>query len=178
MYKRQGLVREAYDGSYGIPADLNKSLEWMRKAAKAGNRTEQYNLGLVYDEGKGVAVDYRMAAYWYRKADAKGLAKASYNLGLLYLDGHGVTKNPIKATQLFSKAAQAGDSLAANMLAISYRDGTGVIKDAGNCYYWGTISVALGTKSNLPNQCSQVSYLPASEVRRIEERAQRFLQSI
>ncbi len=40
-------------GSYGLPSDLNESLNWFRKAAEQGDVTSQQELAAAYEFGEG-----------------------------------------------------------------------------------------------------------------------------
>ena len=53
-----------------------EDLEKLRKKARRGDATAQYNLGLMYKSGKGLTEDKVEAAKWFRKAAEQGLAEA------------------------------------------------------------------------------------------------------
>ena len=47
-------------------------MEWLIKAAKAGDAVSQYNLAENYRTGVGAEKDLDLAAYWYRRAARQG----------------------------------------------------------------------------------------------------------
>ena len=51
--------------------DYEIALEECRTAAKQGNATAQFNLGLIYRKGNGVERDDEEAARWYRNRDTQ-----------------------------------------------------------------------------------------------------------
>ena len=74
---------EAYKNSAG----------WFEMAAKQGNPSAQYNLGVLYNHGRGVKKDYTLARKWYERAAAQKDANALYSLGVLYHLGQGVSQD-------------------------------------------------------------------------------------
>jgi len=60
--------------------DYYDAFEMFLDAAKVGNATAQYNVGLCYDTNSGVWRDDQAAEEWYRKAAEQGIGKAQYNL--------------------------------------------------------------------------------------------------
>ena len=56
----------------GVPVDYNQALSLFHKAAEKGDKTAQYNIGLMYEEGKGVEKNYELARGWYQKAAENG----------------------------------------------------------------------------------------------------------
>ena len=86
-----------------------------KKAAKKGDTSAIYNLGLKYYKGdSGIPIQYKKALHWYQTAlntkcasnlalcDAKHCA--AHDLALMYLHGYGVEKNLNKAKQLFQQS--------------------------------------------------------------------------
>ena len=54
-----------------------KRMEWLHKAAKAGNKRAQYQLGLCYYYGRfGIEKDQSLATAWFKEAAKAGLRKA------------------------------------------------------------------------------------------------------
>lgn len=54
-----------------------KRMKWLHKAAKAGNKRAQYQLGLCYYYGRfGIKKDQSLATTWFKKAAKAGLRKA------------------------------------------------------------------------------------------------------
>jgi TPR repeat protein len=57
---------------YLVEKDMEKGLEWYRKAADLGNARSMYALGYAYQCGQGVETDLAEAAKWYEKAALAG----------------------------------------------------------------------------------------------------------
>lgn len=53
--------------------DARAGAAWYVRAATAGHRLAQFNLGMAYRLGKGVDRDEQKAAYWFAKAAEQGL---------------------------------------------------------------------------------------------------------
>jgi TPR repeat protein len=87
-------------------------------AAKQGQATAQYNLGIMYDSGDGVPENDSEAVKWWRKAADQGYVKAQHNLAYMYATGAGVPENSISAYVWFSMAKTQGETNAANNLDI------------------------------------------------------------
>jgi Hint domain/Sel1 repeat len=64
-----------FDGR-GVSKDFAEAIKWYSKAADHGDRTAQYNLGLMYDRGLGVPKDHVAAATWFQKAADHGHTEA------------------------------------------------------------------------------------------------------
>ena len=54
-------------------------MKWYTLAAKQGDASAQYNLGLMYDNGTGVLQDYVRAHMWFNIAAISGDKYASKN---------------------------------------------------------------------------------------------------
>jgi hypothetical protein len=52
--------------------DINKSLEWHKRAAEAGYAEAQYGLGVLYANGQYVPQDIAQAQSWFQKAADQG----------------------------------------------------------------------------------------------------------
>ena len=61
----------------GVEQDYSKALEWLKKAADAGNSAAMYNIGYMYEYGKGVEQDYTKALEWYTRSYNSGYKDAS-----------------------------------------------------------------------------------------------------
>ena len=105
-------------------------------AAKQGEVTAQYNVGICYLMGVGVEKDDREGAKWLRKAADQGFAYAQSNLGILYDNGVGVAEDDAEAVKWYRKAAEQGDAYAQFNLAMMYYNGKGVTKDYDEAVKW------------------------------------------
>ena len=80
-----------------------------RAGANAGDKIDQYNLGLCYYKGNGVTKDYAQAVYWYRKAAEQGVAQAQNYLASCYYFGNGVEKDGNTALYWYEQAIKNED---------------------------------------------------------------------
>lgn len=86
----------------------DEGLQWLERAAIAGDPKAQSNIGYLLLEGKQVQPDDEKAAFWLRRASDAGVAAASSMLGDLYRDGRGVPQDSIEAGRLYRAALDAG----------------------------------------------------------------------
>ncbi len=106
-----------------------KSLEKIKKWAKRGIASAQYELGRIIEYGYIVQLDYTKAMIWYKKAAPKGMIKAYTQMGYLYESGLGIPKDYKKAMQSYKAAADKGDFTANFNIAQMYEKGLGVEKN-------------------------------------------------
>jgi len=116
--------------------DYLTALNILRSLAASGNRSAQYNLGMMYVQGKGVAPDYAQAAAWYRKAALQGDADAQRALASMYQYGKGVPQSNVEAANWYRKAAEQGDGTAQFNLGVMYSQGEGVTPNVVEAYRW------------------------------------------
>ncbi|MDR1111875.1 MAG: sel1 repeat family protein [Deltaproteobacteria bacterium] len=92
-------MARAYELGDGVPKDVAKAIEWYEKAARNGNESAMYNLGVIHELGlKGGEADAGQAAFWYGKAMEKGNTNAMASLGYLFETGGGsIEADPFKA---------------------------------------------------------------------------------
>jgi TPR repeat protein len=67
-----------------LAKNLAQAANWYRKAADAGDKVAQHNLGVLYRDGLGVEKNEAEALAWFQKSAEQGYAKAQLNLGQLY----------------------------------------------------------------------------------------------
>lgn len=96
------------------------------QGAKAGDRCDQYKVGLRYWYGIGVAEDNHLAAYWLQKSADEGVIEAEYYIGWMYLYGLGVPQNEVLGIHWLTSSALNGDATAQGNLGFAYQYGVGV----------------------------------------------------
>lgn len=126
------------------PSHERETFLWFERAAKQGNVSAEYNLGVLYQYGRGVAKDGKKSLEWYEHAAAKGHAGAMNNLGAAYGKGDIVEKDDKKAAEWYRKAAEKGLPLAMYNLANAYNSGRGVRRDRVEAQKWYRKAADLG----------------------------------
>ena len=86
-----------YRKGLGVRQDDTTARMWFSYAAKQGNNSAKYNIGVMYKNGLGVPQDYTEAVKWYRMAAEQGVAKAQNSLGMMYHEGLGVPQDNVQA---------------------------------------------------------------------------------
>ena len=93
---------------YGIEIPEREKVEWLQKAADAGNTFALCNLGVRYQLGKGVEKNEKMAMQLFRKSAKLNEPSAYYALYICYTNGRGVRKNRPLALKYLHKSAELG----------------------------------------------------------------------
>jgi GTPase SAR1 family protein len=127
-----------YSNGKGVPANPEKRLEWLRKAAEGGHPAAQAILGLDYWEGYGVQQDRKEAAKWFLRAAERGQLDAQFMMCVVYYAGLGMTKDGKEAfkwctkvveKQNFSEDYRTTTGSAYYFLGNMYQNGYGVDQD-------------------------------------------------
>lgn len=113
-----------------------KTVASFTQAAKKGDATAQFNLGLAYEHGWGVRENLPEAALWYAKAAEQGHAAAQLNLGLMYYVGRGVQQDAKHGFLLFQKSAGQGNATAQFNMGNVYLKGEGVAASDATAVSW------------------------------------------
>lgn len=90
--------------------------------ALRGDKTAEFQVGVMYERGLGVDKNETQAIKWYEKSALQGHIDAQYNIGIMYASGRGVEQNDGFAMMWLSLAAKQGDKEARKLL-LSIIDG-------------------------------------------------------
>jgi hypothetical protein len=166
----------AHTFGQGVPKDLDKAYQFLRRAADQGHAEAQNAVGVFHYNGMGSAKkDPAEAARWYRKGAEQGLAKAQNNLGLMLVAGDGVKQDEAEAAKWFRAAAEQGFANGQYNLGMSLRDGHGVEKDPVQAHQW----LALAARQNFPGSADSLKELEArmkpEEITEAKKRAAAFV---
>lgn len=123
-------------GRGGVAVDVDRAVEWYRKAAAQGNSLAQSNLCIRYGEGQGVEKDLDEALRLCRLAAAQDHPKAFDRLGWMYQFGLGVAVDLAEAFRYYERSAKLGDANGQNNLGYLYEQGWGVNRDLQQALYW------------------------------------------
>lgn len=136
----QYALARLYADGLGTPADAEKALKWLTRAAQAPVPVPaaQVQLGNYYAEGyppyikpdAEKAFELTLAA-----AEAENRA-ARYRVALMYLNGQGTEKNEKRAFHFMRLSARDGLTQAQKALSDMYRNGTGVAQDDYGVFSW------------------------------------------
>lgn len=123
----------------------DETIRWYTKAAEAGDRGSQFELGEMYNRmndlgqsGKsrpyGITdadCDFESAMKWYLKAAKSKYPHpgAMYRIGMLYLEGQGVPQNTETAIKWLELGAKGGAGWASEALTELYRSGKATKKN-------------------------------------------------
>jgi TPR repeat protein len=124
--------------------DYAAALKEWSPLAKQGDKTSQYNLGIMFYKGHGVVRDFKEALYWFHKAADQDDATARFWLGLMHHNGEGVPQNLFRAIRWYELAAAQGDKFAQHALGKLYRDGQGLQKDEKLAFKWIELAAEQG----------------------------------
>ncbi len=118
-----------YNGEWWLEQDLEKSLEYHKKAAELGNADAMFELYVYYSTGQGVEQDNEVALEWCRKAAELGQFRACYNMGGFYATGNGVPQDINLCVQWYEKASELGNGKASATLGVMYKMGEELPQD-------------------------------------------------
>ncbi|MEM7540918.1 MAG: tetratricopeptide repeat protein [Pseudomonadota bacterium] len=93
------------------------------RAAKSGEVTAQFYLGLAYQKGWGAVADKPKARQWYEEAARQGSNKARVNLAQMLLRNPLDEQSAAQAISLLSSAVAAGDLKATHELGLAWYHG-------------------------------------------------------
>ena len=84
--------------------NVNKGIQYFKRASKKGNPTARYNMGL-YSLQSG---DEKRAFFYFKESAFNGLSRGMFQLARCYSKGIGGPQNDEKSEYWLSKAAEAG----------------------------------------------------------------------
>ena len=131
----QGGVKIHESGTKDPDCTTPEEISACHDAAKAGDQSAQYQLGLLYqyeDDSKSIS--------WFRKAAEQGHAEAQSELGTMYWGENDLEE----ALRWWRKGAENGIADAQLNLGGMYDDGDFVPKDYVLAYMWLSLSAARG----------------------------------
>lgn len=102
-----------FEGKGGVEKDIDKSIEWFKKAGQLGSSAALNNIGYIY----GTMGNYKAAISWYEKAANLGDVVAMLNLSNTYRNEY---NNKILAQKWLKKAESLTDTAAIRRVAEFY----------------------------------------------------------
>ncbi len=104
--------------------------------AEQGNKSAQYDVGMMYEKGRGTDHSARQAVHWLSMSARQGQATAIAELGILYLQGRAVAADYSKAFSLLSSAANQNIPNAQFYLGRVYELGKGTRRNLDMALNW------------------------------------------
>ena len=112
----------------------------LNKAAEAGDKNSQFDLGLICAQGADLAT----AVSWWTRAAEQGHTTAQYNLGFMASHGQGAPQDYAAAQRWYKLSAGAGNVGAMYNLGVMFEQGDGVGADPAEAARWFEKAAALG----------------------------------
>lgn len=81
------------DPQHGVKQDRPRALKLLEEAARKGESSAAFRLGMLLDDGDGVPQDRARAMAYFRAAAAGGASEALHNIGAAYASGRGVKRD-------------------------------------------------------------------------------------
>jgi hypothetical protein len=107
--KAEAALGEMLLRGEGIPKDEARAVALLEKAARAGNSSAAFRIGMLLANGEnGVAKDPTRALAYFRAAAAGGEAEAFHNIGAAYASARGVKRDYGEALGWLIVARQKG----------------------------------------------------------------------
>lgn len=98
-----------HENGHGVRKNIDRAMDWYRRAAGQGHDGAQFVLGLNYANGlNGVKEDLPEGAKWLGLAAEQGNHLAQHELGALYEWGRGVTRDFAQAHKWYTLASNQG----------------------------------------------------------------------
>lgn len=116
--------------------DKESAVQWLAKAAAAGNISAQNQLASAYLRGQGVAQDDNKAFALYSQTAAHGNAVGEMGLSYLYRTGRGVPQDKYQSLQWSVKAGEQGNGIALGYIGHAYIEGDVLAKDPDRAAYF------------------------------------------
>ncbi len=135
-------VGDCYLQGRGVFQSFPDAIVWLQRAAEAGHREAQYQLGLVLLRGAKAPLH---PAMWAQTASRHNAEATEQNLKLFFPNGIDIEPNAPDALHWIRAAAEAGDSRAQALLATLLRQGQVCDQD-----YAEVITVFFNEKRRFP----------------------------
>jgi TPR repeat protein len=101
------------DPAYQVAADRPKALALLERAARQGESSAAFRLGMLFDDGEGVPQDRPRALAYFRAAAAGGAVEAMHNIGAAYASARGVKRDYTEALAWLLLAKKRGSESSA-----------------------------------------------------------------
>jgi TPR repeat protein len=121
-----GALGRLYYRGDGVPKDIPKAIELIRKGAEGGSVGAMAVLGGFYENGTDLPRDINLALQWYGRAADKGDVDSMFHLGTYHMT---ISKDYEKAIENFVRAGEKGHAEALFRLGYMQAHGWGCPTD-------------------------------------------------
>ena len=164
-----------YEYGKGVEKNIDKALEYYKKAAKHGDADAKYKIDLLegkpsknrrnfnfekaldYTYGYTVEVDYDKAIEYYKIGAKNNHGTSIYNIGFL-LEHTSKTKKNKEASQYFLQSAELGNTYGQTVMANKYLFGWGVEIDKEKSVYWEEQAAKQGNITSIREMAQKYYY--------------------
>ncbi len=121
----------------GTATTQGQAVEWMTRAAQAGDKAAQTELAQAHYDGKwGLAANPSKAWPWFEAAAHQGEGRASFMLARMAKYGQGVPADLSLSVHWLQTSSEQGNVQAMFLLSNAYAAGEGVLRDADLSKQW------------------------------------------
>ena len=145
----QMFLGRMYAERYGVTKDCDRAVEWLSRAAHAGNADAAFDLALFTEQDRCVPRNGPQAIAWYELAAEHGDTRAQNAIGEIYLGRGGLVWDSKKAAIWFHRGVKVFDADAYYNLGEMYSTGKHVPKDLIEAYVWFDLSAAISAPDQL-----------------------------
>lgn len=139
----QMFMGRMYTEGDGVSINCDRAVEYLRRAAEAGNADAAFDLALLAEHGRCVPQNKSQALAWYELAAKNGDARAPNVIGTIYLGQAEIARDLGKASFWFRRGVNVFDADAYYHLGEMYAEGQNVPKDPIEAYMWFDLSASL-----------------------------------
>lgn len=156
--RSETMLGNMYFMELGVDKNFETAVKYYESAAKKGNSTAMYALGLSYLNGAGVSQNIVEAKKWFEKVISKNdNIYAILNIAHIYRTGHinGIAIDYIKYKVIIEKLAAMKVPKAITKLGEIYRDGYGVSQNDSTANAYFVEAIKLGDGEAMSNYADQ-----------------------
>lgn len=145
----QLFLGRMYTEGNGVSINCDRAMEYLKRAAKAGNAYAAFDLALFAENGRCAPKNESQALAWYELAAKNGDARAPNAIGVIYLGRGEIARDLEKAAFWFRRGANVFDADACYHLGEMYAEGQSVPKNLIEAYMWFDLSASLSVRDQL-----------------------------
>ena len=145
----QLFLGRMYTEGNGVSINCDRAVEYLTRAAEAGNADAAFDLALFAENGRCSPKNESQALAWYELAAKNGDARAPNAIGVIYLGQGEIARDLKKAAFWFRRGAKVFDADAYYHLGEMYAAGQNAVKDPIEAYMWFYLSASLSVPDQL-----------------------------